>query len=41
MFKIMIINVFLWSILASKHPPKNNVSRVESYTDYEHEIKID
>jgi hypothetical protein len=32
---------FLWSILASKYPPKINVSKVTSYKIFENEIEID
>jgi hypothetical protein len=32
---------FLWSILATKYPVENHVSRVTSYKLFENEIKID
>jgi hypothetical protein len=41
MLKIMmIINVFLWSLLASLYPTNKNKTKVESYENYESKIKI-
>lgn len=32
---------FLWSVLASLHPQKNNVERVTQYQKFRHEINTD